>query len=202
MLLDLEHAALAVVRHMSTAGLMDAGGGRRSFFWAHFSIYVFSSHPVVKDFSSAKHFNAINLYKSFLHSLSPSLSLSFCISLWPSPSVSVSLLGLARAPLLSHPSLSLALSGMLNGGQARIAAACGSCIIFMSLAGVQGLIFIPVLILCIRGCWSVNLIYLASVLTVHGKFLTMVHLNNNVWAVVRMLTHVHQQKNHLVNLCL
>lgn len=56
----------------------------------------------------------------------------------------------------------LALSGPLSGRLASIAAARGSCIIFMSSAAVQGIIFIPAAdrAMYIRG-WSVNLIYLA-----------------------------------------
>lgn len=57
----------------------DAGGGRGSFFFMSTLQYLrLSSKPAAKAFSSAKHFNAINLYKSFLRSLSlsPSVFLS------------------------------------------------------------------------------------------------------------------------------
>lgn len=58
------------------------------FFMSTLQYLRLSSKPAAKAFSSAKHFNAINLYKSFLRSL----SLSVCISVWPSPSLlSVSL---------------------------------------------------------------------------------------------------------------
>lgn len=115
----------------------DTGGGRGSFFFMSTLQFLrLSSASVVKAFSSAKHFNTINLYKS---------SFALYLSLYFSPILSspLSLVGLATASLLCDLS---SLSGPLNGRQASIAAARGSCIIFMSLAVIQGIIFIPVLI--------------------------------------------------------
>lgn len=149
MLLDLERAAFAVVSHMSAAGLKEKEGGVMqeegggASLWAHLYLRL-SSEAVVKAFSSAKHINAINLYKSFLRSVS--LYFSLTLSFAPLSQSRWSGQGLT----LVWP-LSLSLGHWMETRPA-FAAARGSCIIFMSLAAVQGLIFIPALIeRCISG---------------------------------------------------
>ncbi len=130
---------------------MQEGGGRGSLFMSMCIYLRLSSEAVVKALGPAKHFNAINLNKSFLRSVSLYFSRS-------SPSLlSVSLAGLAKASLLCD--LSLSLSGPLNGGQY-----CSSPWIlyyFYELSSCPGTNIYPCAdrAMHIRG-WSVNLIYL------------------------------------------
>lgn len=64
----------------------DAREGRGGFFFMSTLQHLCpSSKPVVKAFSSAKHFSTINLYKPFLHSLSFSIFLSDPLPLSVSP---------------------------------------------------------------------------------------------------------------------